>query len=431
MKTLALILALVAGGPWSLADCIEYALDHNIQVQQSSISVEQKEIALNTAENRRLPGLSASGSQRFSFGRGLTDDNTYANANTTSTGFSLGASVPVFQGFDIKNDVEMSRLDLAASTSDLEKARDDIRTAVAAAYAEILYDKELLSVARRQVSVDSLLLERVGAMKASGKASEAEVAAQRSTLAQARLNETQASGNLKLALLSLSQLLELESPEGFDVVSPSVETLGLKLLMKPEDIYLEAIDIKPQIAAEKLRLDYAKTGIARAKGAYLPSLSLSGGIGSDFYTASNRPSLSFGEQMKNNFNQSLGLSLTVPIFNRMATRNQVRSAELSYATQELQLKNTEKALFKEIQQAYYNAVTSGSKLVSSEEAARSALQSYDLTREKYENGKAGITDYNEAKNRWLEAESNFLKSRYEYLYLSSLLDFYRGRELTF
>ncbi|MBO6238813.1 MAG: TolC family protein, partial [Bacteroidales bacterium] len=136
----ALLAGVTAGAqqaPWSLSDCIEYALDHNLTVRQSALTVEQRELDLNTAQGRRLPGFSASASENFSFGRGLTEDNTYSHSNTTSTSFSLGGDLPVFQGFDITNGIKLSKLNLAAATASLEKARDDIRVAVAQAYVQI------------------------------------------------------------------------------------------------------------------------------------------------------------------------------------------------------------------------------------------------------------------------------------------------------
>lgn len=430
MRLLAIAFILSAG-PWNLQNCIDYALEHNISVQQSEINVKQKEITLNTARNSRLPDLSANASENLSFGRGLTEDNTYARTNTSSTGFSLGTSIPVFNGFEINNSIKMGRIDLAAATADLEKARNDIRVAVAQAYVEILYDKEILNVALSQVAVDSMLVARRKAMRLSGKASAADVVAQEATYAQSKLNATQARNSLNIAILSLTQLLELSSPEGFDIESPSENALGLQLLMNPEDIYARAVDIKPEIKSESLRLDYAEVAIKRAKGGYMPSLSLSGGIGSNFYTALGRESLSFADQMKNNFSQYVGVSLSVPIFSRLSTRNQVRSAKLSYDNQNLELEKTKKALYKEIQQAYYNAVASQSKYVSSGEAARSAEASYTLTMEKYENGKSNVTEYNEAKNRYLEAESNYLQARYECLFQTSLLNFYATNRIEF
>lgn len=418
-------------GDWTLSECIDYALEHNISVQQSNLNVRQREIELSTAEARRLPGISASGSQNFSFGRGLTADNTYSNTNTTSTSFSLGGEIPIFQGFDINNGIKMSRLNLQSATADLEKAKDDIKVAVAQAYVEVLYSREILAVAKDQVQVDSLQYERLKAFFRTGKASASDVAAQAATLAQSALAETQALSNAQIALLDLSQLLELESPEGFDIVAPPADQLKTSLLLKPEDVYAEAVENRPAILSEKLKLDYADTGISRAKGALLPSLSLSGGIGTNYYTANGTQYASFGEQLKNNFSQYVGLSLNIPVFARLATRNSIRSAQVSYDNQKLQLENTKKSLYKEIQQVYYNALTSQSKYVSSEKAASSASQSFNLVKERYENGKANITEYNESKNRYLEAESNFLQARYECLFRTRLLEFYRTGEIDF
>ena len=416
---------------WTLADCIRYALESNISLQQSEITVEQRDIALNTAQGRRLPGVQASSSQNFSFGRGLTADNTYANTNTTSTSFSLGGEIPIFQGGQINNNIAMSKLDLQAATADLEKARDDISVAVAQAYVQILYDQEILDVALNQVSIDSLQVARLREMERQGKASFAEVSAQEASLAQSRLSATQARGNLQLAVLELTQLLELPSPEGFSVARPDPAALKAGLLMNPEQIYAEAVGTKAKVRAEELRLDYADMGIKQAKAGFLPSLSLSGGVGTNFYTSSGFPHANFQDQIKNNFSQYIGLSLSIPIFSRFSTRNDVRTAQLNRRNQELQLESVKKSLYKEIQQAYYNAVNSQKKLESSEAAARSAEDAFALMSAKYESGKANITEFNESKNRYLEASSNFLQARYEYLYQSKILDFYRGVELDF
>lgn len=431
MKGLLLSLLVVAGGPWSLKDCIQYALDNNISIKQSEITVEQRDVDLSTAKGRRLPGVSANGSESLSFGRGLTADNTYANANTSNTAFTLGAEMPIFQGMQISNNIEMSKLNLAAATADLEKAKDDIRVAVAQAYVQILYNKEILGVAENQIVIDQEQVDRLEAMAANGKASSAEVAAQKATLAQSRLTATKAMNDLQLSILDLTQLLELPSPEGFDITGADAKNLVPGLLLNPEDIYNQAVGIKPVVKSEEIRLNYAETSIKLAKGGYYPSLSINGGLGTNYYTSSISQMKSFGEQIKNNFSQSIGVTLSVPIFSRLSVRNDVRSAKLDYKNQELQLENIKKSLYKEIQQAYYNAVASQSKLEGSIEAANSAEESFKLMSAKYENGKANITEFNESKNRYLEAESNLAQARYEYLYQSKLLDFYRGEDLVF
>ena len=430
----ALLAGVTAGAqqaPWSLSDCIEYALDHNLTVRQSALTVEQRELDLNTAQGRRLPGFSASASENFSFGRGLTEDNPYSHSNTTSTSFSLGGDLPVFQGFDITNGIKLSKLNLAAATASLEKARDDIRVAVAQAYVQILYNQELLAVARQQAEHDAELLEQIRERLSAGKVSAAEVSAQQATLAQSRQSEIQAQGNLRMAVLELTQLLELPSPEGFSIVTPEVGDVSQTMLMRPEAIYEEAVAVKPAVEAAELQVDYAELAIARAKGARLPSISLSGGMGTNFYTNSKYQTSSFGDQLRNNFSQYLGLSMNVPIFQRFSIRNNIRNAELSFKGQQIQLESVKKALYKEIQQAYYNAVTAQARYAGSRESAASARQHYELTEEKYKVGKSDVAAYNDARNSWLRAESEHIQARFQCLYQTKLLDFYRGRALTF
>jgi len=417
-------------GPWTLAECIRHAQENNITLKQQDLQVKQQEIQLETTKGSRLPQVSGSTSENFSFGRGLTADNTYSNTNTTSTGFSLGTAVPVFQGFRIKNSIKEGELNLQATTAELEKAREDMSVSVAQAYVQILYNMELLDVAMNQVSIDSLQVERLSAMLENGKASPAQVAQQKAALGQSRLSATQARNNLNLSLLDLSQLLELPNPEGFSIVRPAVPIDGI-LLGNPEDIYAEAIENKPAIKAAMYRLDASEFTIKGAKGAFLPSISANGGLGTNFYTMSSAPSATFMEQVKHNFSQYLGLSLSVPIFSGFQNRNQVRLAELSRTNQMFLLENSKKTLYKEIQQAYYNAVAASDRYRSSVDALDSARESFELMKAKYENGKSNITEFNEARDNWLEAESNLVRSRYEYLYSAKLLDFYRGRPLEF
>lgn len=415
--------------PWSLQDCVEYALEHNISVRQQDISVAQREIDLNTAQNSRLPGVSGSMSENFSFGRGLTADNTYDNSNTTSTGISLGADVPVFQGFRIRNNIALQKLNLAAASADLDRLKDNISVQVAQAYVQILYNMEILDVARNQVGIDSLQVERLTAMMENGKASSAQVAQQKAALSQSRYSKTMATNNLNMSLLEMTQLLELPSPDGFSVVKPSEESLEPGILETPEVVYASAVEIKPAVQAEMTRLDAANAQIALAKSYRLPTISLSGGIGSNFYTSSRYASASFASQMKNNFSQYLGLSMSVPIFSRFATRNSVRSSQLSYMNQELQLENTKKSLYKEIQQAYANAVASQSKYLSSMEAASSARESFELVQARYENGKANVTEFNEARGSMVKSLSDLAQARYENYFNSKILEFYKGRPL--
>lgn len=423
-----------AAQAWSLRQCISYALEHNITVKQQDVTRQQREIDLSTAKNSRLPDLNGSASQNWSFGRGLTSENTYSNTNTSSTSFSLGTSVPLFSGLKIPRTIELNKLNLEAATADMEKACNDISVQVAQAYVQILYDMEMCDVAQRQISIDSLQVVRLKEMYRNGKASGVDVAQQEATLAQSRLTYTQADNDCRLAVLALTQLLELPSPEGFAIIRPDagvIDPSAGAVPPSPDEIYQEAITFKPEIKAELYRLKSTEMNIKIAQSALLPTLSLNAGIGSNYYKTSGFKAESFGRQMRNNFSQYIGLSLNVPIFNRFATRNSIRSAKLERETQQLQLDNVRKNLYKEIQQAYYNTIATRAKYESSMEASRSNKAAFDLMSAKYEYGKANITEFNEAKNNWLKAESDLVIAKYEYVYDTSLIDFYRGKELDF
>ncbi|MBR3658645.1 MAG: TolC family protein [Bacteroidaceae bacterium] len=426
LAALALAGSIRAQQGWTLDRCIDYALENNIQIRQSDIAAQTRDVDLNSARSNRLPGVSASASQSWSFGRSLTIDNTYANTNTASTSFSIGTDMTLFAGGRISGNIQNARLGLDAAMADLERIKDDVRVQVAQAFIQIVYNRSILDVAQGQVTIDSMQVERLTALAAIGKASSAEVASQKATLAQSQLSVTQAQNNLNMSILTLTQLLELPSPEGFDVIQPDADDIEFSIPDSPEQIYAQALDIKPAVKSEEIRLQQAANSIDIAKGGYYPTLSLSAGAGTGYYTSSNRTSDNFGSQMKNNFGPHVGLNLSIPIFSRNSNRNSVRSAQLSMMNQEMQLDNVKKQLYKEIQQAYYNTVSSKSRYESSQEVEVSAQESFQLVQAKYEGGKASITEFNESKNRLVTAQADVIKYRYEYLFNTALLEFYRN-----
>ena len=494
----AALLALPAAAqePWTLERCIDYAVAHNITVEQYRLRTEAQAIQLQNAKYSRLPDLNASAGENFSFGRGLTADNTYTNTNTSSTNFSVGTSIPIFTGFQIPNQIALNKLNLEAATQDLEKAKNDIRTQVAQEYVQVLYNMEILDVARRQVSIDSAQVARLQALLDVGRSSRAELSQQQATLAQSRLTVTQADNNLRLALLSLTQLLELDSPEGFSVLRPDIEcrvdsgdsvecrvdslecrvdslefataipspngtaaanstlytlhstldtaaanstlyTLNSTLDPAAANSTLYTLNstlesaraTKPEVQAAQLRLKAADHSIKIAQAGLYPTLSFSAGLGTNYYTTSGFKADGFGTQLKNNFSQYLGFSLSIPIFNRFQTRNSIRSARLEKVNQQLALDQTKKTLYKEIQTAWYNTLAAQQKLTASDEARRASQDAFTLVQAKYEAGKATIIEFNEAKAGYLKSESDCTQARYEYLYQKALMLFYRGEPL--
>ena len=415
------------GHPWTLDECIDWALEHNLSVVQQEMSRESSEIDLNSAQWSLAPSVQASASENWSFGRGLGGDNTYASGNSSTTGFSIGAGMNLFDGLATPNRISQARLNLEAATADLEKARDDIRVSVAQAYVQILYNYEILDVARQQISIDSLQVARLEGMVKAGKASAAELSQQKASLAQSQVTLVQAENNLRVALLDLAQLLEFPGFDGFEVVRPEVQVEDA-YLGTPDDIYDEACGLRPAVRAEQIRLDASEKNVAIAQAAYMPSLSLSAGLGTNYY--SNYGGKGFWDQMNDNFSQYIGLSLSIPIFNKFSTRNQVRSAKLNQASQQLRLRQVQQQLYKEIQQAWNGAIAARAKYDASLMAASAAQDSFELVQAKYENGKATITEFNESRTQMLKTRSDAIQATYEYVFQTSLVNFYRGGALT-
>lgn len=413
-------------GGWTLRKCVEYAIDHNLTVKSAETTVDQSEIEVNTSKWARLPNLNGSASQNFSWGRAASPvDNTYSDINTANTSFNLSTNVPLFTGLQLPNQYALSKLNLKASIEDLNKAKDDIALNVASFYVQVLYNMELNRVAREQVQLSKSQLDRMIRLQEVGKASPAEVAEAKARVAQDEMSAVQADNNYKLSLLDLSQLLELPSPEGFYLVEPDVEPEFAALSM-PDDIFLTAVSNKPAILAAQYRLEGGERSIRIAQSAYYPQLSFGAGLGTNYYTMSGASADGFFDQLNNNLNKYVGFSLSIPIFNRFSTRNQVRTAKVRHSAMAIQLEESKKTLYKEIQQAWYNAVAAESKYNTSETAVKANDESFRLMSEKYENGKATSIEFNEAKLNLMKAVSDRIQAKYEYMFRTKVLDFYKG-----
>lgn len=175
---------------WTLRQCVDYAIAHNISVKQMQNTRELQALQLSTDKNSRLPDLNGSAAQNFSFGRGLTAQNTYENKSTSSTSFTIGSTVSLFDGFRTRNTIKLSQLNLDAADADLDKARNDLSMNVAKAYIEVLNAAEAMTVAQRQVSIDSMQVVRMQGFVDNGKASVAQLAQQKATMAQSQLTVT-------------------------------------------------------------------------------------------------------------------------------------------------------------------------------------------------------------------------------------------------
>lgn len=416
---------------WSLRQCIDYAIDHNIDIRKAANTAEQESVSVNTAKWARLPNLNGNAGQSWNWGRTQTaikNEDTgnystvYVNSASHGTSMSVNTSIPVFTGLEIPNQYALAKLNLKAAIANLEKAKEDIAINIASAYLKVLFSEEIHQVALSQVSLSKEQYARIIRLAELGKAAPAEVAEAKSRVAQDEMNAVQTSNNYKLALLDLSQLIELETPEGFNLEAPVVN-LNPVPLTPPDEIFQTAMVSKPVIQAAQFRLEGSKHNIRIAQSNYYPQLSLNGSLGTNYYSTINR---TFNQQMNDNFSKYVGFNLSVPIFNRLSTRNRVRTARLQRDFYGLQLDDAKKSLYKEIQQAWYSATASESKYTSSHTAAIASEESFRLMSEKYNNGKANAVEYNEAKQNLMKARSDELQAKYEYMFNTKILDFYKG-----
>ncbi len=435
LSAIALLACLSAGlqaqETWSLRRCIDYAIEHNIDIRQAANTAEQSAVEVNTAKWARLPNLNGSANQSWNWGRTQTavpDETTgdystvYVNTASNGTNMQLSTSIPLFTGLELPHQYSLAKLNLKAATADLQKAKDDISINIASAYLQVLFNQELHDVALGQVELSLQQCQRIEGLAGVGKASSAEVADARARVAQDRMTAVQTENDYRLSLLTLSQLIELDSPEGFMLESPST-AITPSPVTPPDDIYQTALTSKASIQAAQYRLEGSKHSVRIAQSGFYPQLNLNGSLGTSYYSTINR---TFRQQMGDNFSKYLGLSLSVPLFNRLATRNRVRTARLQQENYALQLENAKKTLYKEIQQAWYNATAAESKYASSHAATLASEESFRLMTQKYENGKANAVEFNEAKQNLMKSQSDELQAKYEYLFRTKILDFYKG-----
>ncbi|MCI9607395.1 MAG: TolC family protein [Muribaculaceae bacterium] len=409
---------------WTLDSCITYAVKHNLTVKSRELSTVSGELDITEAKDRFLPTVSAGATQSFSFGRGLTAENTYANRNTSNFSASAGLNLPLFQGLRNVRNLEYAKANMRTLVQQLESAKDDITLNVIAQYLQTLYYDEMRKVALEQQRLSETELKRREELLAAGKIAELDVIQAKSQLAQDEYSTVTAQNNYDLAIVDLCQLLELESTEGF-AIAP-VDTEQPMPLLDAERVYEAALQTNHSILASRYGVESASKAVSLAKSGWLPTLSFNAGIGSNYYTTSGYKSEGFGRQMRHNFSKSLGFSLNIPIFDAFSTRNAVRKARVQELNAKLQLSDTRNRIYKAIQQAYTQAVAADKRKASSAVACSATEAALEAMRLKYDYGKANATEFEQAKTAYIKAVSDAVQAKYESVLRKRILAFYYG-----
>lgn len=434
MKKLFLIISIVTASwacqaqkVWTLDECVDYAMEHNVQILQTVVSQHNAEYQHKMAKNSWLPTLSAEAGQSFGFGQSPSAYGVYVSDNSASTSFGINLGMPLFNGLSIYNQVKSTNLAYDAAQKDVEAAKYDLKLLIMAYYMQVVFNKELKSVAEKQLALTEEQHAKTQQLYELGKVAESNVYESAAQVATAKSTLVQADNALMLSILDIVQALELDSMEGFDVVSPDTfDGSNAPVLPSQETTYNFAVNHQPKIEAANLRLEQSYRDVKVSKSAWYPSLSLFAGYSTGYYNyfSNNRENLPFNDQISNNGRTSFGVRLSVPIFNAMQTKYRVEMTKLNIENQELAIANTQKELKKDIQTAFYNAIAAEQKYKTSEETYNAASVAYRFSDESYTAGRATLLELNESKNRLFKSESEMLQAKYEYIYRVKVLEFY-------
>lgn len=431
---------------WDIERCIRHAVEHNIQVKQGLNTVETSRIDNAQAKLNYLPNLNAGLGYNASFGRSL-DPTTYnyvSGKTVQNASGNLSLSTTVFAGMQKMHTLRRAEFSLMASVQDVERIKNEITISVAAAYLQVLYNKEQVAVSEAQIATLQSQIERTSKLVEAGSlpiGNRLELEAQ---LASEQYNLVNYRNQQVNALLTLTQLLELREVPGFEVAVPDSAVLAAAMeghdLRSVGEIYGVALDL-PRIEVTKLQRKMAEQDVSLAKARYYPSLSFGASYGSSWSDARLKPQLGtdgtpyytnypFFDQLGDNASSALQFSMSIPIFGGLNTRNNVRKTKVALRNADLGVKLAEDRLYKEIQQAWTDARGALERYHSAQSSVISNSESFRNTEQKFNAGAATAVDYNVAKNNLLAAQSLMIQARYDYIFKMKILDFYRGVEIT-
>lgn len=413
---------------WSLEECIDYAVRHNLEVRQGQNQVEKLKVERSTLKNSFLPDLNAGTSQKFDFGRSLNRSNTYEDNNTQSSSFSVNTEVPLFTGFRRSASVARNKFDLLAAEAHREWIENDLSLSITGCYFQVLLNKEILHIAKEQIKLTKEQESKTILLVENGKAPQSQLYDVRAQLADDELTATEANNSLRMSVLELMQLMELKGEETFDIDSLNKGLLPTDSLL-PEDIFASAVSCMPQIRQAYYSLQSNRKAVKVAQSGYYPTLAFGAGISSGYYHSEGSLNPSFSQQFRNNMQKSIYLSLSIPIFDRFSTRNQVRSARIDENNARLSLENEKKTLYKEIEKAYTDALSAWEKLQSTAKAVAANREAHRYALEKYAAGKSAVYEYNEIKMKLADALSKQSQAKYTYLLKEKVLAFYACHSL--
>lgn len=421
---------------WSLTECIDYAHANNLLVKQAQYEASIASNDLFQSKLNLLPDLNAEAGRNYSYGYGLNPTtNDFNSTSKFSDNYALKSSVILFSGLTNYNTIKLNEFNTLSKMQEVEKEKIEITLDIASAYLQILFSRELLDVAISQRDIAKQQVERTTKLVEAGSVARGDLLEIKAQLAAEEYNVTSKQNEKEIAYLNLTQLLDLKSVEGFDVVIPA--SIDSNLSSPVTDVFIvysEALLFLPHIKSAEYLVEANEKYYLVQKGRLSPSLLASGSWLTGYSTANVDPitneRYSYSEQLDNFSNKNLSIGIQVPIFNKWEVKNAISNARIGVMSAENTLNLTKQQLYKEIQQSYIDAVSSSDKYKSAYEAVESYKEAFAYTEQKFNVGIVNSVDYNIAKNNYIKAQSELLKAKYEYVFAVKILDFYRGIPIT-
>ncbi len=451
---------------WSLEDCVNYAMENNIQIKQTMLNTEYNENLLKQSQLGQIPSLNGNANYTYSWGRAL-DQTTYQYTDDQqihSISMGLSSYANLFNGLRVRNTIEQNKLNLMASYEDVEKVKNDISLNIAAAYLTILFNKELHAVAERQLEITGQQVNRTRKMVDAGKLAEGAFLEIQAQYASEELNLVNTENQLAISLLNLQQTLDLPIDTTFDVFIPELANPDENpIVMSATEVFRIAEQEMPEIKSAELTLESSEKGLSIAKGGRSPNLYVQANYNTGYSNIREQvvslsepsqipigvtaiggePVLTINEQqiptygaypyfnqMRDNTSTGVGLGLSIPIFNGWQVNTSIANARIMLENSQLELQSRRLALYASIQQAYADALAALKKFKATEHALVSMEESFKYTEKKFEVGLVNTVEFNTSKNQLTSTQSDLLQAKYDFIFRIKILNFYRGEPIS-
>lgn len=421
---------------WSLQDCIDYALAHNIQLQQNKLTEQQGEADLEQKQAELFPSLSFSTTQSLNY-RPLQKSasnivtngiaNSSSNKLTENGNYGLNASWTVWDGGSNRKNIKAQKVQNQIYSLNTQQTANTIQEQIAQLYVQILYSKDALDVNKTMLETAQKQYQRGVDFYEQGLISKADLAQLEAQAGSAQYDCVATQTQIATYTRQLKELLEITDNREFDIAGiGSPDEAVMQLIPEMGEVYQKALSLRPEIQSSRLNIDAADLNIDIARAGYFPSISLTAGIGDSHYSGSSE---TVGEQMRQNFNAAAGVTLSVPIFDNKRNKTNVRKAKLSKMDSELEYQNQQKQLYSTVEEYWLNAYSNQQKYVAAESKLKSAQSSYDLLDEQFKNGLKNIVELLNGRDQLMSAQQDKLQSKYNALLNIQLLNFYQGESI--